>query len=136
MCKLSLNQNLTQILNPEYVEVVSDGSKTIHSILAELFTLVDLNKVSGNTYMFVDIPNVDKQYFTLETMSNVGLRFTMTYTFKNNNQYYVHRNTYRVSNDGGQRQFSADTSATSTVFGESASTDTPPSGRVFRIYYK
>jgi hypothetical protein len=131
-----LNQNLTQILNPEYVGVVSDGSKTLHSILAELYTLIDLTKVSSNTYMFVDIPNIGKQHFTLEFATGSTLVFEMSYIKKESNQYYVHRNAYIVASDGSQKMFSADTSATSTTFGESSRTDVPPSGRVFRIYYK
>jgi hypothetical protein len=132
----TVNQNLTKILNPEYVEVVADGSKKLHSILAELYTLIDLTKVNSNTYMFVDIPNIGKQHFTLEFANGSTLVFEMSYIKKENNQYYAHRDTYIVASDGSQKMYSADTSTTSTTFGESSRTDVTPSGRVFRIYYK
>lgn len=108
----------------------------MYSILAELYALVDLTKVSGNAYMFVDIPNISKQYFTLEIMLDSALVFEMSYITKQNGQYIVHRNAYIVASNGSQKMYSAETSATSTTFGESSRTDVSPSGRVFRIYYK
>ena len=131
----TLNQNLTQILNPEYVEVQSDGVKTIKTILAELYALVDRSKVNGNTYMLNDLNNGEVQKCELMALYSPALLFYTSNVTKSSNQYYHHTNTYRVAGDGSSYFRSCDTSTTTTSFGEDT-TSVPPSGRSYRIYYR
>lgn len=44
-----VNQNLTQILNPEYVEVISDGHKTTKQTLEEIYSHVDFSKITPSS---------------------------------------------------------------------------------------
>ena len=64
---LSLNQNLTQILNPEYVEVTGDGVKTFAQLFNELYTLVDLSKVTNYSYIMATTTSGNLQFYRLKS---------------------------------------------------------------------
>ena len=49
----ALNQNLTQILNPEYIEVAGDGHKTLKQILEEIYSHVDISKITPSSKLCV-----------------------------------------------------------------------------------
>ena len=63
----SLNLNLTQILNPEYVEVTGNGVKTYAQLFNELYALVDISKVTNHSYLRCTLASGDKLFYRLKS---------------------------------------------------------------------
>lgn len=63
----ALNQNLTQILNPEYVEVTGNGVKTYAQLFNELYALVDISKVTNHSYLMCTLASGDKLFYRLKS---------------------------------------------------------------------
>lgn len=75
----ALNQNLTQILNPEYVEVTGNGVKTFAQLFNKLYALVDLPKVTNHSYIMCITTSGNVVLYTLHKRTASQLEYINTF---------------------------------------------------------
>ena len=68
----AINQNLTQILNPKYVEVTGNGVKTYAQLFNELYALVDLTKITNYSYLVATIQSGNRQLYRLKSITSAN----------------------------------------------------------------
>lgn len=73
---MSLNQNLTQILNPEYIEVAGDGHKTIKQILEEIYSHVDFSKITPSSKLCDYYDGKLSLTYTLDFTDDISARYS------------------------------------------------------------
>lgn len=132
----ALNQNLTQILNPEYVEVESDGVKTGIAIYNELYSLIDLSKIEYTSRLVLMLPNGETVVSRLdEITSDNKLVYSRIFNIKYNGEIQLNTNSIWLD-ASSSIQHTTSVFTNRVTVGSTSSTDVMPSGRKLRVYYK
>ena len=107
-----------------YVEVTADGVKTISTLLNELYSLVDMSKVSGLSYF----EKAERRY-NLQAIKSQYI----VYSFVTVNPNYILTETITIMTNSSAYR-SANTVASSTTFTDNSS-NVLTSGTKLRLFY-
>ena len=127
-CLMSDGQtSVEEMLNQGSVSVTADGTKTYSQVFNALFALVNISKVTNNSYLVFDYHNSSgtKAQYTLQEIANNYLVFNRTSASSDGARI----ESYYIASTG-----SSNTKATGSTRVD-LSTQVPTSGWSFEIFY-
>lgn len=124
------NDALIGAVSDDYVEVTADGEKTYGTLLSELYALVDIDKLSVNSYIKASNSNAIYRYSTANS-SKAALTFTILAGDSLKYIAYI----YRVASASSNCAYVGYNTTTSGTTKTDETSDSPLSGVKITLYY-